>query len=481
MSLTRDRPSPANDSDGRFPPGAPARLGAMPRSPAEALEPTRPPEPPAEWDEPEPDPHPFLRMLDGLMTFVFLLACLGAGVFYWVKIKFDQPGPLATSTVFAVPKGEGGSAVAERLEHEGIIADRRVFMTGILYFKYIKGQGSLKAGEYEIRKHATMREVLDTVVEGKSIEHKVTLAEGLTSYQIVQKLMAHPKLRGKIAEIPPEGTLLPDTYKFGRNDTRQDIIERMQAAQAKFLTKVWPTRDPDIVVTTPEEALILASIVEKETGRADERPRIARVFQNRLKKRMRLQSDPTIIYGLVGGKAVLDHPIQQEEVDRETAYNTYKINGLPPTPIANPGRAAIEAVLRPAKTNDHYFVADGTGGHVFAPTLDAHNKNVVEWRKIEREIRAREAAEAAAKAAQEAAAGTAGAGAPVPEGAPAATPQDPAEPVAEGDSNATAADPTATSEILVDPSALGSTAHPFAMPEDAAEEAVPTPLRNPKR
>ena len=181
----------------------------------------------------------------------------------------------------------------------------------------------------------------------------------------------------------------------------------MRAAQAKFLAKVWPTRDPDIVVTTPEEALILASIVEKETGRADERQRISSVFQNRLRKKMRLQSDPTIIYGLVGGKGALDHPIQQEELDRETAYNTYKINGLPPTPIANPGRAAIEAVLRPAKTKDLYFVADGSGGHVFAPTLDEHNKNVAAWRKIEREIRAREAAEAAAKAAEEAAAGTA--------------------------------------------------------------------------
>src|SRR4029450_79151 len=181
-----------------------------------------------------------------------------------------------------------------------------------------------------------MRAVLDTLVEGKSIEHKVTLAEGLTSYQVVQRLMAHPELRGEIAEIPPEGSLLPDTYKFGSNDSRQDIIERMRAAQAKFPAKVWPTRDPDIVVTTPEEALILASIVEKETGRADERPRIASVFEHRLRKKMRLQSGPTIIYGLVGGKGALDHPIQQEELDRETGYNTYKINGFAPKPGTQP-------------------------------------------------------------------------------------------------------------------------------------------------
>jgi len=297
----------------------------------------------------------------------------------------------------------------------------------------------------------------------------VTLAEGLTSYQVVQRLMAHPELRGEIAEIPPEGRLLPDTYKFGSNDTRQDIIERMRAAQAKFLAKVWPTRDPDIVVTTPEEALILASIVEKETGRADERPRIASVFENRLKKKMRLQSDPTIIYGLVGGKGALDHPIQQEELDRETGYNTYKINGLPPTPIANPGRAAIEAVLRPAKTKDLYFVADGSGGHIFAPTLDEHNKNVVAWRKIEREIRAREAAEAAAKAAEEAAAGT---------GATGATGAAPAGEA--GTPQAQAAAPIAP-KVLVDPESLGNDTSPFAKPEATGSKAVPSPLRNPKR
>ena len=206
----------------------------------------------------------------------------------------------------------------------------------------------------------------------------------------------------------------------------------MQAAHKKFLAKVWETRDPEIVVTTPEEAVILASIVEKETGRADERPLIASVFENRLRKNMRLQSDPTIIYGLVGGKGALDHPIQQEELDRETGYNTYKINGLPPTPIDNPGRASIEAVLRPAKTKDLYFVADGTGGHVFAASLEEHNKNVFKWRKVEREIRAKEAQEAADKAAQEAAAGGAldtGATPGAPVGA-AALPREAGAPIA---------------------------------------------------
>ena len=206
------------------------------------------------------------------------------------------------------------------------------------------------------------------------------MAEGLTSQQIVERIQANPDLKGTIAEIPAEGTLLPDTYRFQIGDSRQDIIERMQVAQKKFLAKVWEKRDPDIVVQTPEEAVILASIVEKETsGRTSGRSSPA-CSRTGCRKKMRLQSDPTIIYGLVGGKGVLDHPITQEELERETAYNTYKINGLPPTPIGNPGRAAIEAVLKPAKTKDLYFVADGTGGHAFAPSLDAHNDNVFKWR-----------------------------------------------------------------------------------------------------
>jgi UPF0755 protein len=254
----------------------------------------------------------------------------------------------------------------------------------------------------------------------------------------------------------------------------------MRAAQAKFLAKVWETRDPDIVVTTPEEAVILASIVEKVTGRADERPLIASVFENRLRKNMRLQSDPTIIYGLVGGKGALDHPIQQDELERDTQYNTYKINGLPPTPIANPGRAAIEAVLRPAKTKDLYFVADGTGGHVFAPSLLEHNRNVVKWRKVERESRARQAAEAAAKAMQEAAGDVAAAAETVVPAPPASA--GPGAPVPKTVPSAMEADPAFASGALADPTALVNSANPFAVPAEAAgEESVPPPLRNPKR
>ena len=488
MSVTRDFPLTANENQGRMPAGGAGRdLSVLPRSPSEALVPLRPPEPP-EREEIDPDPHPFLRMFDRLVTFIFLAVCAVVAAYYWVKVKFDKPGPLATSTVVVIPRGEGVSAIAERLQRDGVIDDRRLFMTSIIYFKYLRGKGTLKAGEYEFPKQATMRQVLDTVVEGKSIEHKVTLAEGLTSYQIVQRLLAHPELKGEVTEIPAEGSLLPDTYRFGRNDTRQNVIERMQAAQRKFLDKVWPTRSEDIVVQTPEEALILASIVEKETGIADERPTIAAVFQNRLRKNMRLQSDPTIIYGLVGGKGALDGPIMREDLDKQTAYNTYQINGLPPTPIANPGRAAIEAVLRPAKSKDLYFVADGTGGHVFAPTLEEHNRNVFKWRKIEREIRAQEAA---AKAAQEAAAAAALAAGEAPEGAgmpqsaavpPAATgAPGPVTAVPKSAPDAVTADPI-TSGSFADPTAMMTPAHPFAVPAEASGgEAIPAPLRNPRR
>jgi UPF0755 protein len=509
MSLTRDFQGTANDNEELDRPALTGRqVAVLPRSPIEALQPLRPPEAP-EREEPEPDPHPFLRMLDGLFTFFFLVACLLVGGFYWVKVQFDKPGPLATSTVIAVPKGEGVSAIAERLERDGVIDDRRIFMTSIIYFMYVKGQGSLKAGEYEFPKYASMRRVLDTLVEGRSIEHKVTLAEGLTTQQIVEKIRANPDLHGEIAEIPAEGTLLPDTYKFGKNDTRKDIIERMVAAQAKFLAKVWERRDEDLVVTTPEEAVILASIVEKETGRADERPHIASVFQNRLRKNMRLQSDPTIIYGLVGGKGMLDHPIQQDELDRDTQYNTYKINGLPPTPIACPGRASIEAVLKPAKTKDLYFVADGKGGHVFAASLEEHNKNVAKWRVVEREIRDKEAEEAAAQAAAQAAAAAVGGkdaassakaatastagvveaqGAPgsaakvVPGGVAGAQPKSAGVAVAKGPSGIMAADPADTSGSFADPeSLLNGSQNPFSPEGAPGGDAPPKPLRNPKR
>jgi UPF0755 protein len=383
--------------------------GIRPRSPAEVLEPSRAPEPPK--GRRRRRSHPILMLLNAAMSLLVLGLLSVGGLFYFAKIQFDKPGPLSHSTVFVIPKGEGVRDIAERLEREGIISDRRIFVGTAFYFKV---QNKLKAGEYEIRRAASMRDVLDTLVEGRAVLHKVSIPEGLTSKQVVDRLNAHEMLKGEIAEIPEEGTLLPDTYKFSRGMTRQDLIDRMKAAQQKFIARLWPKRQKDLPVKTPNEAIILASIVEKETGRADERSRVAGVFVNRLIKGIPLQSDPTIIYGLVGGEGTLGRGILRSELDKETPYNTYKIQGLTPTPIANPGRAAIEAVLNPARTKDLYFVADGAGGHAFAPTLAKHNENVAQWRKIERERREKEEAEARAKAEAEARVAAAAEGMPPP-------------------------------------------------------------------
>ncbi len=367
-----------------------------PRSPAEALEPTRAPEPPERRERRRP--HPILIVMNGIMT-LLVVAMLGfGGLIYFAKLSFDEPGPLATSTIVVIPKGEGVNAIAARLERDGVIADRRIFVASVIYFK---AQQKLKAGEYEVRKSASMRDVLDQLTRGKSILYKVTIPEGLTSEQAVERLRGAEMLVGEIAEIPPEGSLMPDTYKFSRGMTRQELLERMRVEQQKFVSNLWESRVPGLPYKTVQEAIILASIVEKETGRADERDRIAGVFVNRLRKGMRLQSDPTIIYGIAGGKGTLGRPLLREEIRKATPYNTYVIDGLPPGPIANPGRAAIEAALRPAKTDDIFFVADGTGGHAFAPTLTAHNQNVARWRQIEREIREKEKAAALAKKAEE--------------------------------------------------------------------------------
>jgi UPF0755 protein len=350
--------------------------------------------------------HPVLRIFNRLLTAILILAGVMLAGLYYLKLQFDEPGPLAAAKQVVIPQGKGVGAIADELQDAGVISDRRIFVSTILYFKAFRHRVTLKAGEYEFPAQASMRQVLDTLVQGKGIEHKITIAEGLTSQQIVQKLNDDPELAGTIQAVPAEGSLLPDTYLFDKGDTRQEIIDRMRQAQADFLAKEWPLRNPGLPFDSPEQAVILASIVEKETGVPQERPMIASVFENRLEKHMRLQSDPTIIYGLVGGKGSLGRPILQSELSKQTAYNTYQIDGLPPTPIANPGRASITAVLKPAKTNDLYFVADGSGGHAFAATLVEHNKNVAKWRKLEK---AREDA-----AAAQGASGAAGTDVPAP-------------------------------------------------------------------
>jgi UPF0755 protein len=327
-----------------------------------------------------------------LMTLLlFGLICV-AGLFYLVRRQFDQPGPLAYPTVFVVPQNEGGSAIARRLEQDGIINDRWTFFIASRYFRV---HNKIKAGEYNIKANASLRDILDTLVEGKSILHSVAIPEGLTSYQVIERLKANLDLVGDILEIPAEGSLLPDTYRFGRGTSRQDLVLRMQGDQKKFLEGLWPGRSRELANVRPEDVINIAAIVEKEASRADERPRVAAVYWNRLKKGMPLQADPTIIYGASNGKGTLGRPILRSELDdQDNPYNTYKNKGLPPTPIANPGRAAIEAALNPAKTSDLYFVADGTGGHAFSESYADHQRNVTKWRRIERERESEEQAPA---------------------------------------------------------------------------------------
>lgn len=363
---------------------------------------------------------PIIRFLNNVITLAFLGVIGLAILFYFVKSHFDQPGPLEYATVVVIPKGEGVREIASRLERDGIIGDQRIFVASVVV--YFQAQSKLKAGEYALKKHASMREVLDTLVEGKAVLHTVSVPEGLTSYQVVERLNSHPELTGKINLVPAEGSLLPDTYRFARGTDREELIARMQNEQRKFMEKIWPKRSSGLPFKTQEEAVNLASIVEREAGKADERPRVAAVFVNRLQKNMRLQSDPTIIYGLSGGKGTLGRPILKTEIAQMTPYNTYTIKGLPPTPIANPGRAALEAVLRPAKTSDLYFVADGTGGHTFSETYDEHKKGVGEWRAIEREMRAKqEAAKAEAEKQAAAAAGNSAAATAVAAAQPTTT------------------------------------------------------------
>jgi UPF0755 protein len=378
------------------------RGGMRPRSPAEMLEPSRAPAPPprSSLALSSSPVGTFIRLGSGVLTVLLVIMLAIAGVGALLYHQFERPGPLSVSRVIAVPKGEGRIEIATRLEDEGVISNRWTFIASYL-LKNAFGEktGDLKAGEYEFKKNASMADVLAILTQGRAILSKLTIPEGLTSLQIVERLRGEPELTGEITEIPPEGSLLPDTYRFSKGIDRQELLERMQVEMQRFLAAAWEKRQPDLPIKTPEEAVIFASIVEKETGRADERDRVAGVFINRLRKGMRLQSDPTVIYGIAGGQGSLGRPLTRSDLDQKTAHNTYQINGLPPTPICNPGRSAIEATLNPSATGDLFFVADGSGGHVFSETLKGHNEAVSNWRKVERQMRAKQEAEAKAAAA----------------------------------------------------------------------------------
>ncbi len=324
--------------------------------------------------------HPLVVIGNAIVSIFVLLAVVAGVVLFIGKERFEEPGPLPQDRIVNIPHGSGMRDIADVLTREGVIDQPWVFIGGVLV---LKAREDLKAGEYQFKAHSSLRDVVATIVEGKVVPHQVSIPEGLTSEQIVTRLLADNVLTGDIKEIPSEGSLLPDTYNFTRGVTREQMIQRMQQAQQRVIQEIWDHRSPDLPLGTPDQLVILASLVEKETGKSDERSRVAAVFVNRLKLNMRLQSDPTIIYGLVGGKGTLGRPIMKSEITQPTPYNTYVINGLPPGPITNPGRASLEAAANPARTRELYFVADGTGGHVFAETYEQQGKNVARLRLIE--------------------------------------------------------------------------------------------------
>lgn len=343
-----------------------------------------------------------MRFMKALVSLLFLGLILGAAAavagYFWLTAEIEKPGPSQTEQVFEVKPGEGLGSIAARLEQDGLISDARLLR---LASRLESTTGQAKVGEYQIEAGLSIVQTLNRLVEGKVIQHRVTVPEGLTVAQAFRIIGAHDILEGKLPEdIPAEGSLLPDTYFFSRGATRQSIVNQMQKAQSDLLQELWPVRQEGLPLASPYEAVILASVVEKETGLASEREQIAGLFIGRLKRGMRLQSDPTIIYGVSGGEPLRDRNgnrrgIRRSEIDGVTEWNTYQIDGLPKTPIANPGRDSIAAVLQPADTEYVFFVADGTGGHRFAKTNVEHLRNVAAYRAYEREELARERAEAA--------------------------------------------------------------------------------------
>src|SRR5437763_11096054 len=357
----------------------PRRLA--PRSPRAALEPEYMPEPKRPSRRAR---HPLVIAGNAIFTIIIVVAIAVGIVYSFGKQKFDAAGPLDRERIVNIPRGLGLREIADLLARENVIDQPWVFIGGVLV---LKAREDLKYGEDKFGKQSTLRETIDTIVAGKVVQHAFTIPEGLTSEQIVARLAEVDFLAGNIREVPKEGTLLPETYNFARGTTREQAIQRMQQTHRRVLQEIWERRSPDIPVKTPEALVTLASIIEKETGRPDERSRVAAVFSNRLRQRIKLQSDPTIIYGLVGGKGTLGRPIMRSEIEQPTPYNTYVVEGLPPGPIANPGRASLEATANPARTKEIFFVADGSGGHAFAENLQQPQQNGARPRQFEQQLR----------------------------------------------------------------------------------------------
>ena len=342
----------------------------------------------------------FLDILNGFLTLLVIGLVVVGGVLLYGVSQFYGNGPAQADTVFRVEAGNGLGTTAQRLEEQGLISNRYVFQLG---GRALERQAMLKAGDFTIPAGASMADILKELTEGNPLRYAVVVPEGWTSWEAVQRINGDSNLVGEITALPPEGSLLPGSYDYLPGDTRQSVIDKMQAAMQAQLAEIWAARNPDLPLETPEEMLVLASIVEKETGVASERPQVAAVFVNRLREGMRLQSDPTIIYGITNGQAPLGRGLRRSEIEAKTPFNTYQIDGLPPTPIANPGAEALRAVANPDSHDYLYFVAKGpvpSDGHAFAETYAEHQRNVARWREIEREVAAQ--AEADAQAARQA-------------------------------------------------------------------------------
>ena len=377
------------------------------------------------------------NITSNVLTFMVVAIFLLGGVILWGQSQYSAQGPLDEQICLRVERGASMRGVSRQLENEGAVTNGSIFRIGA---DYTEKSSRLKAGSWLIPQRASMSDIADIITRGgastcgtevvyrigvtrsqiqvreldpatnryvekaefnpaedevpavfsevrekSDTRYRVAIAEGVTSWQIVKGLKAVDVLDGEIAEVPPEGSLAPDSYEVSEGDDRSGIIEQMRKAQDALLAAAWENRADGLPLENPYEALILASIIEKETGVPEERGQVASVFANRLNRGMKLQTDPTVIYGITKGEGVLGRGLRQSELRAETPWNTYVIDALPPTPIANPGRASLEAAVNPDSTSYIFFVADGTGGHAFAETLDEHNQNVARWREIEAE------------------------------------------------------------------------------------------------